>query len=71
MAGFAHLICGYVLFYLEITAADYVGQENWPEMNYEITLELLTKAKELFEIADRNEESSIEDYIKIIKNRLE
>ena len=60
-----------MLFYLEITAADYGGQETWPEMNYQIAAELLTKAKELYEISGLNEESNIEHYIQIIKDRTE
>ena len=71
VGGYAHFVCGYVLFYLEITAADYGGQETWPEMNYQIAAELLTKAKELYEISGLNEESNIEHYIQIIKDRTE
>ena len=70
VGGYAHLICGYVLFYLEITAADYEGQETWVEMNYNTAIELLTKANELFEIAGLNEEGHIEHYIDIIKERI-
>lgn len=71
VGGLAHTICGYVLYYLSITHAAYEGEETWSEMNDRIALGMLTKAKELFEVSELDEEKGdIDKYIQILNERL-
>ena len=71
VSGFAHFMVGYVLYYLEINADYYDGNDVWPEMNYQIASEILNEAKCLFEIA-RNDDGANEvtQYLAQIKEHL-